>query len=261
MSFETIRIATDDRGIATLTLAWPERHNALSAAMIAELSEAAFALGTDPTVRVVVLAAEGESFCAGADLGWMKEQFAASRAQRIEEARRLAQMLNALYTLPKPLIGRVQGQAFGGGIGLISVCDVAIAANGARFALTETRLGLIPATIGPYVVARIGHAGARRVFMSGRIFGAAEAAALGLLHAVVNAEQLDAAIELEVKPYLSTAPGAVAAAKDLLHTLGPSIDDAVIEATIARLADIWETSEAREGVAAFFDKRPPHWRK
>jgi methylglutaconyl-CoA hydratase len=261
MNFETIRLATDDRGVATLTLARPERHNAMSAAMIGELAQAAALLGDDPAVRVVVIAAEGESFCAGADLGWMKEQFAAPRTQRIEEARRLARMLNALYSLPKPLIGRVQGQAFGGGIGMISVCDVAIAASSARFALTETRLGLIPATIGPYVVARIGHAEARRVFMSGRFFDAAEAAALGLVNAAVDAGQLDAAIEAEVTPYLVAAPGAVAAAKDLLRRLGPKIDDAVIETTIARLADIWETPEAREGVAAFFEKRPPQWRR
>jgi methylglutaconyl-CoA hydratase len=261
MNFETIRLATDDRGVATLTLARPERHNALSAAMIGELAQAAALLGSDPAVRVVVLAAEGESFCAGADLGWMKEQFAASRAQRIEEARRLARMLNALYSLPKPLIGRVQGQAFGGGVGMISVCDVALATVGARFALTETRLGLIPATIGPYVVARVGHAGARRVFMSGRFFDAVEAATLRLVHGVVEADQLDAAIEAEVKPYLSAAPGAVAAAKRLLHDLGPNIDDAVIDMTVNRLADVWETPEAREGVAAFFEKRSPHWRR
>lgn len=260
MSFETIRITTDENGVATLTLARPERHNALSAMMIVELAEAAARLGRDPAVRVVVLAAEGESFCAGADLGWMKEQFSASRAQRIAEARRLAGMLNALYTLPKPLIGRVHGQAFGGGIGMISVCDVAIAAKGARFAFTETRLGLIPATIGPYVVARIGHTGARRVFMSGRLFDAAEAAELGLVHAVVDIDRLDAAIEAEVKPYLSAAPGAVAAAKGLLHDLGPTIDDDVIGLTAGRLADVWETPEAREGVAAFFERRPPHWR-
>lgn len=260
MSFETIRIATDERGVATLTLARPERHNALSAAMIGELAEAAAQLAGDPAVRVVVLAAEGESFCSGADLGWMKQQFAASRAQRMEEARRLARMLNALYTLPKPLIGRVQGQAFAGGIGIISVCDVAIAVQGARFALTETRLGLIPATIGPYVVARIGHARARRVFMSARLFDAAEAAALGLVHAAVDADRLDAAVEAEVKPYLSTAPMAVAASKRLLHDLGPVIDDAIIEMTVNRLADVWETPEAREGVIAFFEKRPPRWR-
>ncbi len=262
MNFETIRLATDDRGVATLTLARPERHNALSAAMIAELAQAAALLGGDPAVRVVVLAAEGESFCAGADLGWMKEQFAAPRTQRMEEARRLARMLNALYSLPKPLIGRVQGQAFGGGIGMISVCDVAIAAHGARFALTETRLGLIPATIGPYVVARIGHADARRVFMSGRFFDAAEAAALRsgewrgrCRPARCGDRGRGDALSRRPRPAQWPPP------RTCCTDLGPNIDDAVIDMTIARLADVWETPEAREGVAAFFEKRPPQWRR
>lgn len=260
MSFSTIRLATDPRGVATLTLARAERHNALSAQMIAELSEAARLLAEDVTVRVVILAAEGESFCAGGDLGWMREQFEAPRTQRMEEARKLASMLRALQNLPKPLIGRVQGAAYGGGVGMIAVCDVAITIPGTRFALTETRLGLIPATVGPYVVARLGHANARRVFMSAKLFGAEEAKELGLVHRVVEPEALDAAVEAEIVPYLATAPAAVAAAKALLHRLGPRIDEATIEATIAALADAWETPEAREGVAAFFERRAPKWK-
>ena len=173
--FSTIRIEGDARGVATLTLARPERHNAMDAAMIGELARAAVALGEDVSVRAVVLTGEGKSFSAGADLNWMKAQFDASRAERIAEATALARMLKALNEMPKPLIGRINGQAFGGGLGLISVCDVAVASQSARFAFTEVKLGLIPATISPFVAARMGEARARRVFMSGRMFDAQEA--------------------------------------------------------------------------------------
>ncbi len=255
--FETIRIETDARGVATLWLARGDKHNALSAQMIRELTQAAAQLGASPEVRVVVLAAEGASFCAGGDLGWMRDQMGADAATRRAGARELAKMLNAMNTLPKPLIGRVQGNAFGGGVGMISVCDVAIALPACRFGLTETRLGLIPATIGPYVLARMGEDKARRVFMSARLFGADEAVRLNLLAAV--ADDLDAAVEAEVLPYLSCAPGAVAAAKRLARRLGPPIDAAVIDATIDDLVAVWEGDEAPEGIAAFFDKRKPRW--
>jgi methylglutaconyl-CoA hydratase len=168
-------------------------------------------------------------------------------------------VLRALNELPKPLIGRVNGAAYGGGVGLVSVCDAVIASSTARFGLTETRLGLIPATISPYVLARIGEGPARSVFFSARIFDAEEARSLRLVTRVATPEALDAAVEAEVAPYLATAPGAVAAAKRLARSLGPRIDTQVIEDTIARLADTWETPEAREGIAAFFDKRPAPW--
>lgn len=255
----TIAIEKDDRGVAVLALARAEKHNAMSAEMIAELTEAAARLGADPAVRVVVLTGTGASFCAGGDLGWMKAQMSASRAERMDGARALAHMLRALNNMPKPLIGRVQGNAFGGGVGLISVCDVAIAAEGVKLGLTETRLGLIPATISPYVIARMGEAMARRVFMSGRIFEAAEGKALGLLAKSVIPEHLDLAIEAEIKPYLGASPAAVAAAKALARSLGPGIDDAIIERTVEALADTWETPDAGEGISAFFEKRAPHW--
>ncbi|WP_417680692.1 crotonase/enoyl-CoA hydratase family protein [Roseibium sp.] len=259
MTFETIAITTDERGVATLLLNRADKHNSLSAKMIDELAEAARLLAADPKVRVVVLTGAGASFCAGGDLGWMREQFAATRETRMAEARKLALMLKALNELPKPLIGRVQGQAFGGGIGMMSVCDTAVAVEDAKFGLTEVRLGLIPATISPYVLARMGEGKARRVFMSARIFGAQEARDLDLLAKVVPADQLDAAIEAEIKPYLAAAPAAVAASKALARSLGPDMSDAVIDDTIRRLADTWETPEAREGISAFFDKRKPNW--
>lgn len=259
--FTTIRVECDDRGVATLTLDRPEKHNALSGAMIGELTEAARRLGRDPAVRVILLAGAGESFCAGGDLGWMKEQIAADRATRAREATRLAAMLNALNLCPKPVIGRVQGNAFGGGLGLMAVCDTAIGADQARFGLTETRLGLIPATIGPYVLARMGEAMARRVFMSARLFGASEAVTLGLLARAVPAAELDAAVEAEVAPYLACAPGAVAEAKALARRLGPRIDEGVIAETIEALVRRWESPEAAEGIAAFFERRAPSWKR
>ena len=168
-------------------------------------------------------------------------------------------MLKALRDLPRPLIARVNGQAYGGGVGLISVCDVAIGVEGARFGLTEARLGLIPATISPYVVARIGAAKAQRLFTSARLFDAREAQEIGLIDRVVPPSDLDATIEAEIRPYFSAAPGAVAAAKALVHSIAAPIDAAVIEMTLTRLADTWETAEAAEGVTAFLEKRKPSW--
>lgn len=257
--FETIRIDMDSRGVATLWLARAGKHNALSRQMMVELIEATRMLGSDPAVRVVVLAAEGGSFCAGGDLGWMKEQIDADAETRRAGARLLAEMLSGLNLLPRPLIARVHGNAFGGGLGMMSVCDVAIAAADAKFGLTEVRLGLIPATIGPYVLARMGEDRARRVFFSARIFDAAEAVALNLAARSVPTGDLDAAVEAEVAPYLLAAPGAVAAAKAQCRALGPVIDASVIEESIDRLVAAWEGGEASEGIAAFFEKRKPRW--
>jgi methylglutaconyl-CoA hydratase len=189
----------------------------------------------------------------------MRQQAEATREGRIAEARKLAVLLRKLNELPKPLIGRVNGQSFGGGLGLMSVCDVAIAVDSAKFGFTEVRLGLIPATISPYVIARMGENLARRVFMSARIFDAAEARDLALVARVVSADQLDAAVEAEVKPYLAASPQAVAASKALARSLGPVIDEAVSERTLSLLADCWESSDTAEGLAAFFEKRKPAW--
>jgi methylglutaconyl-CoA hydratase len=191
----------------------------------------------------------------------MRAQTTASRAGRIAEATKLALMLKALNELPKPLIGRIQGQAFGGGMGMMSVCDVTIAVTGPRFGFTETRLGLIPATISPYVVARMGLARAREVFASARLFDAHEAVRLGLATRAVAPADLDAAVEAEIAPYLTAAPGAAAASKALLFRLARPIDDATITMTATALADQWESAEAAAGIAAFFEKRPAPWAK
>jgi methylglutaconyl-CoA hydratase len=228
-------------------------------AKAARLAEEARKPGADFAALAKANSDDPGSKLAGGDLGWMQDQMRADAETRRAGARDLAMMLNALNCLPKPLIGRVQGNAFGGGVGMISVCDVAISVPEARFGLTETKLGLIPATIGPYVLARMGEDKARRVFMSARLFGADEAARLNLIAGIAAADALDAAIEAEVAPYLACAPGAVAAAKALARRLGPAIGPAEIEASIDALVAVWEGNEAAEGIGAFFDKRKPRW--
>lgn len=259
MTFETLDITRDADDVATITLNRPERRNALSATMITELTAAAAQLDADPTVRAVILRGAGKSFCAGADLDWMMAQIAADRATRIAQARKLALMLQALNIMGKPLIGLVHGAALGGGMGVMAVCDSVIAVAGTRFGFTETRLGLVPATISPYVLARMGEGAARRVFMSSRLFGPEEAARLELIARCVTAEEAEAALAEEIAPYLDVAPGAVRRAKALARRLGPTIDAATIDATIEELADAWESEEARVGIRAFLDKVDPPW--
>lgn len=257
--FETLDLSCDARGVATLTLNRPDKHNAMSGQMLLELTDAAAQLGADGDVRVVVLAGAGKSFCAGGDLAWMQEQMQTDASARKAQARKLATALGALDALPKPLIGRVQGNAFGGGVGLACICDCTVGVDTIKLGLTETRLGLIPATIGPYVLARMGIGAARQVFMSGRVFDASEAVRLGILSRAVAKDDLSQAIEAEVTPYLSCAPGAVAAAKALARALGPRTDAATIELSIEALAAQWKNPEAEEGIAAFFEKRPAGW--
>ena len=259
MAYETLDIRLDDRGVAHVTLNVPDKRNALSAQMIADLTDMAQTLGSETTTRAVVLSGAGKVFCAGGDLNWMKAQIEADRTTRMAEARKLAMMLNALNEMPSPLIGRIHGGAFGGGVGMACVCDIAIADEATKFGLTETRLGLIPATIGPYVLARMGEGNARRVFMSARLFPATEAAELGVIARAVPEADLDDAVEAEVSPYLSVAPEAVGAAKALTRALGPRIDEELIDDTIRRLADTWEGEEAAHGIAAFLTKTSARW--
>ena len=254
-----IDLAVDGRGVAQLTLARPEKHNALSQALIDDLRAACARIAEDRTIRVVVLAGQGASFCAGGDLGWMREQMAGDADMKRTAATSIAAMLGAINDLPQPVIGRVHGNAIGGGVGMTCVCDVAIAADHAMFGLTETKLGLIPATIGPYVLARMGEAYARRVFMSSRRFDAAEAVTLGIVAKAVPLHGLDAAVEAEVAPYLKCAPGAVAAAKAFARSLGPTIDQETVARSIDALIAQWNSPEAVEGISAFFEKRAPVW--
>ena len=258
--FDTITLDTDERGVATLTLNRPDKHNAMSAQMIDELTRAAQQIADDDRVRVVVLTGAGRSFCAGGDLGWMRDQMNADRASREQGAQNLALMLGTLNTLPKPVIGRVQGNAFGGGVGLCCVCDIVYAAEGTRFGLTETRLGLIPATIGPFVTRRMGEGAARQVFMSSRLFDATRAQALGVVSQVWAADELDDHVEAEVAAYLDCSPSAVAAAKDLALQLTQAPTQHDVDTSVDALIRRWESQDAREGIAAFFDKSPPPWR-
>ena len=254
-----IDLVTDARGVATLTLMRGDKHNALDQGLIDALRGVCDTIAADKGIRVVILTGQGPSFCAGGDLGWMQEQMRGGDDDRRRAATSLAGMLGALNTLPKPLIGRINGNAFGGGVGLACVCDVAVADETAKFGLTETRLGLIPATIGPYVLARMGEAMARRVFMSGRIFGAEEAANLGIIARAVPQGQLEDAVASEVLPYLSCAPGAVTSAKRLARVLGPRIDPETVAMSIDALVEQWKQPEANEGITAFFERRKPYW--
>ncbi len=260
-SWQTLAVSCDARDVVGVSLNVPAKRNVLSSLMIEELTRVADQLRSCSSTRAVVLRGAGKVFCAGGDLNWMKQQINATRRERIHEATRLAMMLNAWNTLPKPVIGAVHGGAYGGGAGLACVCDVAIAAADTQFGFTETKIGLIPSTIGPYVLARLGEANARRVLMSARLFGADEAVRLGLVARAVPSEDLDSAVEAEVLPYLGTAPGAVGAAKGLALALGSRIDQSAIDESIRRLADTWESDEAAAGIDAFLNRTQPPWTK
>jgi len=255
----TITCQIDPRGVATVTLARPDKHNAIDAAMIRDLRAAAEDLSTNESVRVVVLTGQGPTFCAGGDLRWMQDQMAKDRAGRIAEATEFALVLRGLDDLPKPLIGRVQGPAYGGGVGLMCVCDVVVAVDTAKFALTETRLGLIPATVGPYVVRRLGEGASRQVFFNSKPFGAGRARELGLVSRVAGAAGLDPAVEEEIAACLHCAPGAVAEAKALCKSLARQSNEDALAMTIGRLADRWESAEAKVGLDTFFARTPAPW--
>jgi methylglutaconyl-CoA hydratase len=259
MTLETIRVEEDSRGIATVTLARPDKHNAMNAQMIAELNGAAHVLGSDDSVRAVIMAADGPTFCAGGDLGWMREQAEKDRAGKMAEARALAGMLGAWNALPKPLIAKVQGAAYGGGIGLMAVAT-SRRRREREIRLTEVRLGLIPATIGPYVVRKLGEAFARQVFFNAKPFGTDFALRSGLIAHIATHDGLDEAVEAEAAAFLQCAPGAVADAKALARALGGPDPAEMAEMTANALADRWETEEAQAGIAAFFAKETPPWR-
>ncbi|HSG55982.1 MAG TPA: crotonase/enoyl-CoA hydratase family protein [Paracoccaceae bacterium] len=260
MDFETLTLEVQARGVARLTLNRPARHNALNAGLIADLTRAAAVLAADATVRVVVLTGAGESFCAGGDIGWFRDTLALDRAGRVAQSAALGDMLAALAHLPKPLIGRINGPAYGGGVGMIAVCDVAIGAEAARFGLTEVRLGLIPANISPHVIARIGAARARATMLSGALFDAAHAERIGLLDRVVPGDGLDAAVAAVVAAHLEAAPGAVAATKALIRDVVAAAPADHVALTSARLADAWESAEGQIGIDAFLSRQTPPWR-
>jgi methylglutaconyl-CoA hydratase len=255
-----INLQTDTRGVATLTLDRAEKHNAFDDTMIAELLQVLEAIENDNSIRVLVLRAAGKSFSAGADLDWMRRMADYDDEQNLADARQLARLMDLLQRLSKPVIACVHGASFGGGVGLIACCDIAIAASDAIFSLSEVRLGLIPSVISPYVIAAIGSRAARRYFLSAERFDATRAFQLGLVHEVVEPEALEACLGQIIDRLMSGGANAQAAAKDLIrHVSVRPIDETLIEETARRIADVRVSDEAREGLNAFLQKRKPDW--
>jgi methylglutaconyl-CoA hydratase len=246
--------------VARLRLHRPALHNAFDAALIAALTAALDQLAGDDGVRVVVLEGAGASFSAGAALNWMRGMAAAGEAENREDALALARLMRVLDELPKPTIARVHGAAFGGGVGLVACCDIAFGAEGAKFGLTESRLGLLPAVISPYVIAAIGVRQARRYFTTAEIFDAMQAWRIGLLHEVVAADALDAAVDRQIALLLKAGPAASAQAKSLVREIAAQSDrDAIDAANADLIARLRVSAEGQEGLSAFLDKRPPAW--
>jgi methylglutaconyl-CoA hydratase len=246
--------------VARLRLNRPELHNAFDAELISALSTQLAALAADDAVRVVVLEAAGKSFSAGADLHWMRGMAAASEAENRTDSLALAHLMRMLDELPKPTIARVHGAAFGGGVGLVACCDIAIGTPDAKFGLTESKLGLLPAVISPYVIAAIGARQARRWFATAEIFDAAQAVRIGLLHQVVDGAELDAAIQRQIDLLMKAGPIAAASAKSLVRRIAQGGDATRIDAANADLiARLRVSREGQEGLSAFLDKRKPAW--
>lgn len=255
---------TDRRGVATITLNRPDKHNAFNAEMIADLTAALQDAGRDPRVRVVVLSGAGKSFSAGADLNWMKSMAAYSENENLDDSLKLAELMQVLDNLAKPTVARVNGHVFGGGVGLVACCDIAIAVETARFALSEVKLGLVPAVISPYVIAAIGERHARRFFLTAEAMDAPMAKGIGLVHECVAAEALDAAVEREIALLLTGGPVAQATAKHLVRQVchaDTSAGDHLRQTTAEIIAQIRVSAEGQEGLAAFLDKRKPRWVK
>jgi methylglutaconyl-CoA hydratase len=252
----------DASGVATLTMNRPEVHNAFDDSLIAMMISELKLLENDPRVRLLILAATGKSFSAGADLGWMRRMAEYSRAENLDDALQLAELMRSLDGFSRPTIALVQGAAYGGGVGLVACCDMVIASDKASFCLSEVKLGLIPAVISPYLVSAIGARNARRYFLSAERFDAAEARRLNLVHEVVEPDALKARGVEYCALLLKNSPAAMAAAKELVAAVarGP-IDAAMIQETAERIADTRASTDGREGLAAFFEKRQPAWVK
>ena len=252
----------DDHGVAQVRLNNPDKHNAFDDEIIGELTEAFVAIVDNSNVRVMVLGSEGKSFSAGADLEWMKRMASYSYDENLRDASALALMLKTLNEIPQPTIARVQGAAFGGAVGLVSCCDMAVAASAASFSLSEVKIGLVPATISPYVIAAIGQRAARRYFVTAERFDAHRALQLGLVNEVVDAEQLDQEIDRLINALLANGPEAVTGAKQLVFDVaGKPIDQQLIDATCETIAAIRVSEQGQEGLQAFLERRKPQWIK
>lgn len=260
MTEPNLLLSTDPRGIATLTMNRPALHNAFDDQLIAAMTEQLRALDNDAAVRVVILAGAGKSFSAGADLNWMKRMASYSEADNLRDARALGELMRTLDTLSKPTLARVHGSAFAGGMGLVACCDIAIGVPGALFALTETRLGLTPAVISPYVVRAMGARLARRYFLTAERFTAAEARRMNLLHAVVEVAELDTTLDALAVDLLKCGPVSLSVTKDLVATVArEKLDGPLIDETARRIARLRVSPEGQEGIASFLEKRAPKW--
>ena len=246
--------------VSRVILNRPEMRNAFDDKTIAELTQAFSQLGQDPQVRVIVLAANGLAFCAGADLNWMRRMADYTRAENLADAAALAEMLRVIYECPKPTIARIQGDVVAGGMGLVAACDMAVSVDTANFCLSEVKLGLIPATISPYVIRAMGARAAHRYFLTAERFDAREAHRIGFVHEVVGADQLDAKVTELTSALVNTSPNAVRSCKMLVQEVaGRDIDAPLIDRTVEGIADIRTSSEGREGVQSFLQKRKPSW--
>ncbi len=255
-----VLVSVDSKGVATVTLNRPEVHNAFDDETIERLTRELRTLGDDEDVRVVLLTARGPSFCAGADLKWMKQTSKFSEAENLQDTSALAELLLVLDTLPQPTVALIQGPAYAGGVGLICACDIAIAARSARFSLTEVRLGLIPAVISPLVISTIGESYARRYFLTGERMSSTDAERIGLVHEVVPDEALTVRGETFVKLLLQGGPTAQAEAKALIKVVrGRALDGEMLVDLAKRIARIRVSDEAQEGMSAFLEKRKPRW--
>jgi methylglutaconyl-CoA hydratase len=250
-----------DSGVGIITLNRADRHNAFDDVLVQELVRALGVMGRDDSVRVVVLSSTGKSFCAGADLGWMRDAGGLSLEENQRDARVMAEMLKRIATIPKPTVARVQGPAYGGGVGLVAACDIAVATFEAQFCFSEVRLGLIPAVISPYVIAAMGPRHARRYMLTGEAFSAAEAYRVGLVHEMVADDAaLDDAVGQIVDGLLENGSRALAECKDLIRAVvNRPLDAELMDDTSRRIARARASDEGREGVAAFLDKRRPSW--
>lgn len=256
---QALTVATSDR-IARITLTRPEVRNAFNDEVIQQLKTAFESVGANPDVRAVVLAAEGPAFCAGADLNWMRRMADYTREENIADAGQLAAMLKAIYECPKPTIAAVQGDVFAGGMGLVAACDMAVSVDTATYCLSEVKLGLIPATISPYVIRAMGARAAHRYFLTAERFSAQEAQRIGFVHELVGADALEPKVNELAAALVSASPAAVRACKKLVQDVAErAIDDALVAATVEGIADIRASDEGREGVASFLQKRKPAW--
>ena len=260
MNYDNIRLETNENAVATITLDRAATHNALNPEMMHELSDAFGRVGEDPSIRAVVLSGAGESFCAGGDLRWMESNLDKPREQRIAESNLLGELFRTVNRCAKLVIARVNGPAYGGGVGLVSVCDIAVGVETSVFALSEVKLGLIPANIAPYVLQKMGLANVRRTALNAMRFDASEALALGLLDKVVANNALDAAVEFELKLALAAAPGAIAETKKRLLQLHAGEMQDPARVLVEALADVWEGEEAQAGIRAFFNRENPPWK-